>query len=188
MPGVEKGDHDARRERDRLTVGGDAAKAVAGVECVERSIERRGARRIARARFASHIPARVLFLQMGGVEHHQSRQLTRRASGDDFAAETALVKQRYAPAMVEMGVGQQQHIDRRGVEPERRPVFVVEFTAALEEAAVDKQALAAGLDEMARAGDVAVGAVKGDLHVALALCQRRPPSSSMWTSKSAGSS
>ena len=125
---------------------------------------------------------------MGGVEHHQPRQLARRAGGDDLAAEAALVKQRDAPAMVEMGVGQQQRVDRRRVEAERRRVFVVEVAAALEEAAVDENALAAGLDEMARAGDVAIGAVEGDLHVAIAPCQRRPPSSSMWTSRSAGSS
>ena len=133
-------------------------------------------------------PARVFFLQMGGVEHHQPREFARRAGGDDLAAEAALVQQRHAPAMVEVGVGQQQYVDRRRVEAERRGVFVVEVAAALEEAAVDEDALAAGLDQVARAGDVAIGAVERNLHVALSPVQRRPPSSSMWTSRSAGSS
>ena len=83
---------------------------------------------------------------MGGVEHHQPREFARRAGRDDLAAEAALVKQRDAPAMVEMSVGQQKRVDRRGVEAERRRVFVVELAAALEEAAIDENALAAGLD------------------------------------------
>ena len=144
MSGVEEGGDNARRERDRLAVGGDAAEAVAGVERVERPVERRAVgRTVAAARVAPRPPARLLFLQMGGVEHHQPGEFARRAGGDDLAAEAALVKQRYAPAMVEMGVGQQQGVDRRGVEAERRRVFVVELAAALEKAAIDENALAA---------------------------------------------
>ena len=167
VPCVEEGDHDARRERNRLSVGGDAAEAVAGVERVERPVERRAVCGIWRPRIAPCPPACVLFLQMGGVEHNQAGEFACRAGGDDLAAKAALEKQGDAPAMVEMGVGQQQHIDRRRVEAEWRSVFVVELTAALKEAAVDEDALAAGFDEMARASDVAVGAVERNLHVAL---------------------
>ena len=172
----------------RLAVSGDAAEAVAGVERVEQTVERNAVSRVAPARVASRLLARLLFLQMGGVEHHQPRQFARRAGGDDLAAEAALVQQRNASAMIEMRVCEQQRVNRRGVEAERRSVLVVEVAAALEEAAIDENALAAGLDEMARAGDVAVGAVERDFHDGCAPGQRRPPSSSIWTSRSAGSS
>ena len=111
MAGVEEGDGHARRQRDRLVVGGDAAEGVAGVERVKGRIEWRAVGRIASARAVLRPATGILFLQMGRVEHHQPGQFARRAGRDDLAAEAAFVKQGHASAMVEMGVGEQQRVD-----------------------------------------------------------------------------
>jgi hypothetical protein len=66
--------------------------------------------------------------------------------------------------MVEMRMGEQQHIHLRWVEPERRVVLLAEGTRTLIQAAVNGDAPARALDEMTRAGDGAVGTVKGNIH------------------------
>ena len=86
---------------------------------------------------------------MRGVEHHQPRQFAGCGGGDDLAAEAAFVEQRHTTAMIEMGVSQHQDVDRPRVESERLGVLVVEVAAALEEAAIDQDAFAGGLNQMA---------------------------------------
>ena len=93
-PASKKVTADARRQRDRLVVGGDAAEGVAGVERVKGRIEWRAVGRIASARAVLRPATGILFLQMGRVEHHQPGQFARRAGRDDLAAEAAFVKQR----------------------------------------------------------------------------------------------
>ena len=66
--------------------------------------------------------------------------------------------------MIEMGVRQQQEINRRGIEAEVAGVLLVELAAALIEAAVDQHARARAFDKMAGAGDAPVGAVEGYFH------------------------
>ena len=84
----------------------------------------------------------VFLLQPGRIEHHQPRQLAGGAGGDDLAAEAALGEQRQPAAMVEMGVGEQHHVDRLRIEAEGLGVVLGELAAALEQAAIDQDALA----------------------------------------------
>jgi hypothetical protein len=97
---------------------------------------------------------------MGGVEHDQASELARGGRGDDLAPEAALDQQRHTPAVIEMGMGQQQEIDRLGLEAEGRGVLLLPLAAALIETAVGQDAGAEHLDEMAGAGDAARCAVK----------------------------
>jgi hypothetical protein len=69
--------------------------------------------------------------------------------------------------MIEMGMGEQQRVDRGGVEAERRGVLQFEVVRALKGAAVDQNALTRDLDEVTRTGNVAIGAVEGYFHVML---------------------
>ena len=62
--------------------------------------------------------------------------------------------------MVKMRVGQQHKIDGLGRKSERRGVVLVEFAAALKQAAIDQHAPAGAFDQVARSGDVAIRAVK----------------------------
>ena len=59
---------------------------------------------------------------------------------------------------------QQQEVDACGIEPQLGGVLFLQFAPALEHAAVDQQALAGALEQVAGTGDVAVGAVEGKFH------------------------
>ena len=61
-------------------------------------------------------------------------------------------------------MGQQQIIDAGRVKPEIIGVFLVQFSAALVEAAVDEDTLAGAFNQVARPGNAAIRAVEGDLH------------------------
>src|SRR5579883_619251 len=73
-----------------------------------------------------------------------------------------------------MGVCQEHAVDRGRIEPKGRGVLLVEFAASLAERAIDQHPDARSLDEVTRARDGAVGAVKREPHVAR-LPRRRPP-------------
>ena len=91
-----------------------------------------------------------LFLaEVGRVEHHQPCEFAARGGGDDLALEAAAREQGNAPAVVEVGMGQQQVVDGGRVEAEGIGVFLVQFASALVESAVDEDALAGAFDEMA---------------------------------------
>ena len=162
MAGVEEGRAQIPGASSRrCAVSRDAAEAVEAVERVERACRaaRAQPRALAACRLARAMP-RLLLVQMRGIEHHQARQFARRGGGDDLAAEAALDEQRQAPAVVEMGVGQQQEVDCRGVEAEGLGILLIELAPALIHAAVDQDAAAGALDQVAGAGDAAVGAVE----------------------------
>ena len=104
--------------------------------------------------------ARVLLLQMRAIEHHETAELAGGGGRNDLATKPALLQQRYAPAMIEMGMGEQQHVDRGGVEAEGAGVFLVEFATALIEAAIDQDALPARFQQMTGTCDAQVGSVE----------------------------
>ena len=66
--------------------------------------------------------------------------------------------------MIEMGVGEQDRVDRARIEAEIMRVHRALFAPALEQAAIDEYALAGGLKEVAGAGDVLVRAVEREFH------------------------
>ena len=109
---------------------------------------------------AAGTPPGFLLLQMCRVEHHQPRELARRARGDDLAAEAALHEQRDAARSGPGGRGSAARVDVGGVEAERLGVLLLDLAAALVQAAVDQHALARAFDQMTGSGHSVVRAVK----------------------------
>jgi len=161
VAGIEEGCLQPRREFDRLSVAGLTAEAVEDAQRVDQRVKRLDPVGGQTAPLGDPQVATVLlFLEMRGVEQHDPRQIARRRCGDDLATKAALHQHRDPAAMVEMGVGQQQNVDRGGVEAEILGVGRLQPAAALVEAAIDENPFACGFEQMAGAGDGAVGAVE----------------------------
>src|SRR5438270_2072050 len=105
-----------------------------------------------------------LALHMRRIHHHETRQFRGRGGRDDLALEAAFGQQRQAPAMIEMRMRQKHEIDGAGVKAEGAGVFLSQFAAALQQAAIDENFLVRRFEQMAGAGDIAVRAVKGESH------------------------
>ena len=108
--------------------------------------------------------AGVFFLQVRAVEQHHLAQVARGGRRVDAAAKALLHQRRQEAAVVEVGVAQHHGVDRRRLDRKRRPVALAQRLVALEQAAVEQDARAAGVDQVARAGDRVGGAEEGDLH------------------------
>ena len=66
--------------------------------------------------------------------------------------------------MIEMGMREQQKIDRSRIEAEGFGVLLPKLASALEQTAIDQDSPPGALDEMAGAGYAPVGAVKRYFH------------------------
>ena len=124
MAGIDEGRAQAGEQLERLVVAGGPLELIQTIPGVRHRIQR------LRARLVDALPTgapRLMFgvfcLQMRGIQHDQASELAGRAGRDDLAAEPALGEERQAPAMIEMRVGQQHHVDRRRMEccPEPPP-------------------------------------------------------------------
>jgi hypothetical protein len=62
--------------------------------------------------------------------------------------------------VVEVGVGQQHEIDVGRIEAERLRVLIVKLAPQLKQTTVDQEAPPGTLEQVARAGDAAIGTVK----------------------------
>jgi hypothetical protein len=62
--------------------------------------------------------------------------------------------------MIEVRVRQQHEVDGGRIEPEVAGIIIGDLAAALKQSAVDEDALAGAFDEVARAGHIAIGAMK----------------------------
>ena len=162
MSGVVEGGANPLGQFHRLAVRHMASKTLETVEHIQRGVQRLhlGGAAVSLPRQFALAVLRLLLLQAGGVEQHQSRQLERWRGADDLTLETALDQQRNASAVVEMGVGQQQVVDAGGIEAEGGRVLFIEFPPALVHAAVDENPLAGAFDHVAGAGDALIGAVE----------------------------
>ena len=126
VAGVEERRAKARRQLDRRAVAGGPAESVERVHGVER-----GSR-------AAPAPAIVAMLRRRAARACRASSSCRCAASSSTSransrvAAVAIIsprkprlsQQRQSPAMVEMGVGEQDEIDRRGVEAERRGVLL----------------------------------------------------------------
>ena len=160
VAGVEERGRHARSDLDDLAVGvaDEAAHGTLGVLDV---IERLEVRRLDLWRVRSHRrlvvepgfrrlacrPTRhplrplamilgLLSLDLAAVEQDEPRQLDRRWRGVDRPREALADEDRDEAAMVEVRVGQQQRVDRRGLEGEGEPVALAVPWRALEHAAI----------------------------------------------------
>ena len=188
MSGVEEGDDDAGCERDRLAVGGDAAKTVAGVERVERPVERRA---------VSGIGARAL------------RRVRRRASSScRWAASSMTSRASSRVAPVAMISPRKPRLWSSGIRPQWSRWAWVSSSTSID--AASKPNGAAFSSSSSRLPWKKPQSMRMRLPAAstrwhepvtsrsapwkeifmsrLALCQRRPPSSSICTSRVGGSS
>ncbi len=78
--------------------------------------------------------------------------------------ESPFDEERQATDMIQVCMRQQNVVDGRGVKSKWRGIVFLQFAAALEHAAVDQNADAAGLQQMTGAGDGFRSAVKGQIH------------------------
>src|ERR1051326_1791861 len=165
MAGVDKSRADAFAEIDRVAIAGAALEQVQALLRIGLRIQwlrRFGLRGlVVRAVLRPmRVWTRFLLLQVSGIQHDQLGEDVGGHRRDDLDAKGALGQERQPPAMIEVGVRQQHKIEALGIESEVAGVFVGELAAALVEPAIDQDAPAGAFDEVARPGDVAIGAVK----------------------------
>ena len=116
------------------------------------------------ARLEAGVALGELLVELAGVEQDERGELDRPRGRVDLARVPGLHQQREEPAMVEMGVGQQDRVEGRRVVGERDPVPDRLVRTALEHPAVDEDAGAARLEQELRAGDGRRAAEEVDLH------------------------
>jgi len=140
VSGIQKSGTDSRRQFDALVITHLATETTETVQRIEGRIERFGPAGLTPAATpcTALLVAGLLFLEPRRVEQHQPCQVDRRRSRNDFSAETPFDQQRNAAAMVEVSMGEQQVIDLRRSETERRGILLDQFPAALVHAAIDQ--------------------------------------------------
>ena len=121
-----------------------------------------GLRRIVLRVMALVGPPRVFFLEVRRVHEDQVREILRAARAEHATPEALLDKPRQVPDVIQMRVREHDGIDGVGLDRQVVPIAPAQLVAALEEAAVHKHAVAAGLDEMPRPGDGARRAEERD--------------------------
>ena len=114
------------------------------------------------------LPARVSFrellVELARVEQDERRQLDRAGRRVDPSAVAGLDEQRQEPAVIEMGVGQQDRVELVRLVGERDPVPDRFVRAALEHPAVDQDPGPIGDEQELRAGDRGRAAEELDVH------------------------
>jgi hypothetical protein len=100
-------------------------------------------------------------------------QLDGRLGGEDRSTKTLLDEQRQAAGVVDVGVAENDVVELFGVEGEGLPVSSVPLLAALDQPAVEEDALTVELDQMTRPGNFARCAVEGEFHGVRALDRDR---------------
>ena len=108
--------------------------------------------------------ARVFLLQVGAVQQQHLGQVARGGGGVDGAFVSVFDEGGQVAAVVKMGVAQQHGVGLEHGWRRRRPVALAVHLEALEEAAVEQDALPADVDQMPRAGDAVGGTQKLNLH------------------------
>jgi hypothetical protein len=109
-------------------------------------------------------PFGVLLLDVRGVEEHRAAQISGRGRGVDRPLEPASNQERDRAAMIDVGVGEDQRVDRSRMERER-PISGLGLGAApLEEPAVEQHGAVAAREEMLRPGHGPRRAPERDAH------------------------
>jgi hypothetical protein len=164
VPGVEESGAQAGPDLDGTAIIGGSTEPSDGVERVDHRIEGRIELLGPAPQCALRVTTVLFLVEMRRIQHHEPCQLAGGLRRDDLPAEAALHQEGQPAAMVEMGMRQEHAIERCGVESERSGIVLVELATALEQPAIDQDAAAAGLDEMAGTRDAPGGAVERELH------------------------
>lgn len=109
-------------------------------------------------------PLDVHFMDVSGVREHDAAEVASGGGGVDIAGEAVVAELREVPAVVDVGVGEDDAVDLFGVEGEGAVAFHGLGTSALVETAIEEDALAVDFEEMLRAGRGACGTAEFDLH------------------------
>ena len=112
----------------------------------------------------AHAALGELLVELARVEQDQRRELDRAGRRVDRAAIAGLDQVRDQPAVVEVGMGQEDAVERRRVEVEREPVPDRLVRAPLEHPAVDEHLGLPGDEQVLRAGDGRRATEEVDLH------------------------
>jgi hypothetical protein len=110
------------------------------------------------------LPPGLVFLQMSRIGKHDASEFAGRRRGDHLAAKSSFRKKRQSATMIQVSVGQQQEIDRRGIEVEGGRIFFGQLPTSLEHAAIDEDAPVRAFEHVAGAGHASIGAVEGQFH------------------------
>ena len=106
--------------------------------------------------------AGVLLLDLGRVEQHQLGQLIGRRRAVDRRVEPQLHQPRQVPDVIDVGVGEQHVLDRRGLETRVLPIPEPQLLEPLEETGVEQHSGLAGVQQVTRAGDRTGGTMERD--------------------------
>ena len=109
------------------------------------------------------LPLDLALLDLAAVRQHEGEEIERRRGGMDRPGEAAAGQLGHQAAVVDMGVGEEEIVDGGGIEGKGRVVQFADRGVALEHAAVDEEASAIVLDQIAGAGDGPRAAAKSDL-------------------------
>ena len=166
MSRIEEGRADTGRQLQRLIVTGLAPEIFKAVERIQCRIKRLKVflTLTVPAFCPAFLVAGLFFLQARCIQQHQTRQFQGRRGRDHFAVKALLRQQRYATAMVKVGMSQQQEIDGCRCKTHRLGIFLDLFAPALVKAAIDQDPLARAFDQVAGAGYVLIGPVEGNFH------------------------
>ena len=139
--------HGVQRQRVGRGLG---RRTVAGVP-----LARHTARCAAAVVLALARPLALLFLDVRAVGQHHARQVGGRRGRVDRPAEAAGGQPGQQSRVVDVGVGEDDEIERRGVEVQRARVLFVGVPPALEHPAVDQEPPLRAVDAKARPGHLA---------------------------------
>ncbi len=103
-------------------------------------------------------------MDVGGVGEHDAAEVAGGGGGVDVAVEAVVAELGEVAAVVDVGVGEDDAVDLLGVEGEGTIALHGLGAAALEEAAVEEDALAVDFEEVLRTGGGAGGAAEFDFH------------------------
>jgi hypothetical protein len=92
-------------------------------------------------------------VQPSRVTEHDAGQFRRVRGAVHGSAEAVPDESRQVPDVIEVGVCDDDGVDRRGVDRKRRPVAQAQLLLALEQAAVDEHAATAGVEQKPAARD-----------------------------------
>ena len=162
MAGVPEPRPDPRRGLEPALVGHALHLAEAGLG-VGAGIDRLD-RRAAALLVAPVEALDLALLDVAAVGQHEGGEIDGRRRGVDRPREPVLAELRHEPAVVDVGVGQEEEVDARRLERERPVVELADALRTLEHAAVDQEAPAPVLDQVARAGHRAGAAMEDQLH------------------------
>ena len=98
-------------------------------------------------------PLRVFFLEVGGIGEQDPQEVHGRFGAVNRSAVTALHEQRQRAGVIDVGVRDDDRVQRRRIELEVAPVPLAQLLQSLEEPAIEQHAAPAGGNEVHRAGD-----------------------------------